>query len=129
MSNSRFRWWQYAVKMARDFPTLNAAHNLSKDDRRERDAVAKAIDATKQYPQGEQRLAFIRLFYWDGPKQTVRDAAAQLSIAETVAERWHGDFIREVGKGWGFDISKPRKKPEPRPKKQKRLVRVENEEP
>lgn len=119
MSNSRFRWWQYAIKMVRDFPALNAACDLSTNDQRDRDAVAEAIRATMQQPKGEQRLLLIRLSYWDEHKQTVKEAAAQLSITETVAERWHGDFVREVGKCWGFDITKPMKKRGPRPKERK----------
>lgn len=107
MSKPRFRWWQYAIKMVQDYPELNDAINLSEGDQRDRNAVAGAIETTIQQPQGEQRMTLIDAVYWGSAKRTIKEAAAQLSIADTVAESWHGEFIREVGKCWGFHTDRP----------------------
>ena len=117
MSKPRFRWWQYAIKMVRDFPALDTAGQLSADDQRDRNAVAGAIEATMQQPQGEQWIAIIQGVYWGKQSQTIEEVAMQLSISDMTADRWHGDFIREVGKCWGFDTEQPPKKRGPRPKK------------
>lgn len=117
MSHPRFRWWQYAIKMVQDFLVLDVAAVLSADDQRDHDAVAEAIRATRQMEQGEHRMLLVREIYWAGSKCTLEEAAARLSVAEAVAEQWHGDFIREVGRCWGFDISPPPKKRGRKPKK------------
>ena len=117
VSKPRFRWWSYVIKMVRDFPTLNAADHLSTDDQRDRDAVARAVENTRLQPHGEQRLTLISSVYWGDRKHTVEEVAAQLSITDQMADTWHGDFVREVGRCWGFDINQPSKKRGPRPKK------------
>lgn len=93
--------------MVKDFPVLNAKRNLSIDDQRERDAVQAATTATMQQDQGQLRLTLIRSVYWGKQKRNIEDVAIQLSIEKQVAERWHSDFIRQVGECWGFDTKQP----------------------
>lgn len=91
--------------MVRDFPKLSSADAPTSDEQKERYAVAKAIEATRQHPQGHERLALIRAVYWEKPARILQEAAFDLHISEITAKRWHGDFIRLVGKYRGFDVA------------------------
>lgn len=105
MGRPKYRWWSFALNMVKAYPALCTMKKPSCDDLRERDAVQAAINATMQMDQGEQRIELIRSVYWGKRKQNIDDVYAQLDIDPTVADRWHGDFIRQVGKHWGFDIT------------------------
>lgn len=89
----------------RDYPRLVAADDPTPDEQNERDAVSKAIEATRQHPQGHERLNLIRLVYWEKPTRILQEAAFHLHISEITAKRWHGDFIRLVGKFCGFSVA------------------------
>lgn len=115
MSKPRYRWWGFARRMIRDYPALkrnHAQHGLSHDDQKVYEAVAQAIEATQLRPDGDERIKMIRYIYWNKKRHTVRDAAPQASISEPTAQRWHSDFVRLVGKCYGFtvdDVKEPNK--------------------
>lgn len=135
MSKPRYRWWGFARKMIRDYPTLKEAWNdlhsqsmttdysgmpkgggagrtvesialrqLPPDDQKVFDAVTRAVEITKLRPDGKERLAMIRYVYWYRKEHTVKDAALQVFVSQRTAERWHGEFVRLVGKCYGFDV-------------------------
>lgn len=98
------RWWTFARAMVRQYPKLCTDPPKSPDDIKDREAVAKAIEMTRQSRNGEDHLALIRAVYWGRKQRRVKEAGIQLYISEATAKRWHGDFIKLVGKCWGFGI-------------------------
>ena len=76
----------------------------SRDDQQVYDAVHRAVEITGLLPDGELKLALIRYVYWNKQQHTVKDAAVQLYISRRTAERWHAEFVRLVGKCYGFEV-------------------------
>lgn len=105
MSTPRYRWWGYARNVVRAYPKLMAAKCLAEDDLRDRDAVTQAINITRQMHKGEDLLALIRGVYWGNAEQRIEDVALRLYISGTTAIRWHGEFVRTVGKCLGFSVA------------------------
>ncbi len=105
MSKPRFRWWSYVRHVVRDYKKLSAAEHLTVDDRKDRDAVAKAISIAKQSPKGAEMLALIECIYWGSSGRRIEDAALRLYIGERTARRRHGDFIRLVAQCLGFSVA------------------------
>lgn len=81
-----------------------ALRQLPKDDQRVYDAVSRAVEITNLLPDGELKLALIRYVYWNKQQHPVKDAALQLHISRRTAERWHAEFVRLVGKCYGFEV-------------------------
>lgn len=81
-----------------------ALRQLPKDDQRVYDAVSRAVEITNLLPDGELKLALIRYVYWNKHQHPVKDAAMQLYISRRTAERWHAEFVRLVGKCYGFEV-------------------------
>lgn len=77
---------------------------LPADDQKVYDAVHKAVEVTGLQQDGELKLALIRFVYWGQGQRRVEDAALVLPISRRTAVRWHGDFVRLVGKCYGFEI-------------------------
>lgn len=117
MSKPKFSWWGYAINVAKDLNWYKGARQLASTELRERDALLRAIEKTKQLPQGEKRLSVVSFVYWNGKKQTLQEAADRVGVPEATAKEWHGDFIRLVGEGLGFYVNRPSKKRGPRPTK------------
>lgn len=104
MSKPRYRWWSYARNMVRDYPKLIRSKQLSIDDKKDLDAVNKAIELTQMQPAGAEHVALIRRVYWGRDRVLIRDAALRIHVSQITAERWHGEFIRLVGKCRGFNV-------------------------
>lgn len=85
---------------------------LPADDQKVYDAVSRAVEITNLLPDGELKLALIRYVYWNKQQHTVKSAAMQLYISRRTAERWHAEFVRLVGKCYGFEVggSEPKKR-------------------
>ena len=81
-----------------------ALRQLPRDDQKAYDAVSRAVEITDLLPDGVLRLALIRYVYWNKRQHTVKDAALQLYISRRTAERWHAEFVRLVGKCYGFEV-------------------------
>ena len=81
-----------------------ALRQLPKDDQRVYDAVSRAVEITNLLPDGELKLDLIRYVYWNKLQHPVKDAALQLHISRRTAERWHAEFVRLVGKYYGFEV-------------------------
>lgn len=80
-----------------------ALRQLSPDDQKLYDAVSLAKENTMLLPNGTERIKLIRLMYWSRKKLTVKAAAVHIPVAEITAKRWHGDFVRLVGRCYGFE--------------------------
>lgn len=81
-----------------------ALKQLPADDQKAYDAVSKAVEITQLLPNGELKLDLIRHVYWRRNRYSVKDAAFKLYISRRTAERWHAEFVRLVGKCYGFEI-------------------------
>lgn len=83
-------------------PVADAAlRELPEINRREMEAVSKAIEETKNLDTGEERIKMIRMVYWDR-KYTLEGAAYRISISDITAKRWNGAFIKSVAKSFGL---------------------------
>lgn len=92
MSSPRFDWWAYAKAMARRYP--------KKCNPNERLAVERAIDATRQLDTGDERIKLADMVFFR-KSHTMEGAGAALFVSPRTAQRWHADFIREVGRNFG----------------------------
>lgn len=81
-----------------------AMRSLPKDDQKAYDAVTNAVEITKLLPDGELKVELIRFVYWGQSWRRVEDAESVLPISRRTAIRWHGDFVRLVGKCYGFEV-------------------------
>lgn len=81
-----------------------ALRQLPADDQKAFDAVSRAVEITNLLPDGELKLALISYVYWNKQQHPVKDGALQLHISRRTAERWHAEFVRLVGKCYGFEV-------------------------
>lgn len=119
---SKYSWWGYAMNVVKDLQWYMEAEQMPTTECRERDALLKAIEKTKQLPQGTERLSIIGFVYWNGKKHTIKEAAEHVGILKTTAMEWHRDFVRLVGECLGFDTNKPSKQRGPGQKNRKILA-------
>lgn len=83
-------------------PVADAAlRELPEVNRRELNAVRRAIAETRTLDTGEERLCLIRLVFWDRT-HTLEGAAMKLHISYVTARRWHGEFIKKVAHFFGL---------------------------
>ena len=81
-----------------------ALRQLPADDQKAYDAVSRAVEITKLLPDGDLKVALIRYVYWGQGQRRVEDAPLVLPVSRRTAIRWHGDFVRLVGKCYGFEV-------------------------
>lgn len=81
-----------------------ALRQLPADDQKVYDAVNRAVEITQLLPDGDLKIALIRFVYWGQGHRRVEDAPLVLPISRRTAIRWHGDFVRLVGKCYGFEV-------------------------
>ena len=103
--------------MLRDYPKLRIQLEdptpppLTSDDRLVVEAVQKAVQRTEQSPNGAGKLKLIRYMYWSATPVPGKTAALRLGISEITAKRWHGSFIRETARCYGFAVPEPTVRP------------------
>ena len=78
-----------------------ALRELPPSDRRELEAVEKAICATRALGNGEQRLKVIELIYWRR-SHTLEGAARVVHYSYRQTRRLQFDFLAEVAKNLGI---------------------------
>lgn len=85
-------------------PVADAAlRELPEINRRELEAVQKAIEETRALKNGEERLEMVRLVFWDKTKTyTLAGASMKMHWSERKLVEWHGEFIRCVAKYFGL---------------------------
>lgn len=64
-------------------------------------AVSQAVSETGSMQDGEERLKFIRLVFWD-KTHTLEGAAMAVNCSDRTARRWHTDFIKCVARNYGL---------------------------
>ena len=79
-----------------------ALRQLAPMKQKELDAVGKAIQITKNLPDGSNRLALIERMYWSGRKLNLSQVICSVGISEATGKRWHNRFIRTVGECMGY---------------------------
>lgn len=83
-------------------PVADAAlRELPEINRREMEAVSKAIEETKNLDTGEERLRMVRLVFWDRT-HTLEGAAQKCRVSYVTVRRWHGEFIYRVAEYFGL---------------------------
>lgn len=83
-------------------PVADAAlRELPAIQKRETDAVRKAVEQTRLLDTGEERISMIRLVFWK-KTHTLEGAAQKCHISYITAKRWHSEFIMEVAKNFGL---------------------------
>lgn len=106
MSRPRYRWWGYAKNCIRDYPALCAAaeergkagrKRARREDERDRLAVKLAEEETLEKTDGEMRMEIIRMIYWR-KSHNMQGAALRCHVSYSTARRWHGQFVRAVGR-------------------------------
>ena len=78
-----------------------ALRELPAVNRKELDAVQKAIGTTRKLETCGQRLRMVKMVYWDRT-YTLEGAAMRLNVSLATAKRWNGEFIREVAEQFGL---------------------------
>lgn len=73
-------------------------------ERREREAVRRAVDDTFRIRSGRMRVELIEMVYWRKTDK-LQGAAMKLGISERTALRWHGEFIKTVAAEFFGDMS------------------------
>lgn len=81
-----------------------ALKQLPADDQKAYDAVSRALEITNMLPDGELKCELIRYVYFGHNQRRVEDVPLVLPISRRTAIRWHGDFVRLVGKCYGFEV-------------------------
>lgn len=78
-----------------------AIRELPSTKQREYEAVHRAIETTKHYPNGELRLAVVKMVLWDR-QYTLEGAAMRIPCSTVTAWRWHAEFIRLTASYYGL---------------------------
>lgn len=68
----------------------------------EYDAVKKAIEITKQMPNGDKRMELITEMYWKGKRKYIKNVIYRIGVGEATGKRWHARFIQLVGRFVGY---------------------------
>lgn len=101
-------WWSYIKFIIIKYGRVREANGEL--ERRELEAVHRAIDETLRITNGRDRLEVIDLLYWKRTKN-VKGVADSMSISERTVLRWNGDFIRCVASEFfGDETIRNRKK-------------------
>ena len=95
MSNPRYGWWPYAKWMIRSYKGGALMTKV------ECEAVAAAIEETKQLVDGAERLRMVDLVLWKRT-HTLQGAALACYISERTAQEWHRQFIYLVAEKRGL---------------------------
>lgn len=83
-------------------PVADAAlRELPEINRQELEAVRRAIEETRDLPNGEERLEMVRLVFWKRT-HTLEGAAMKCHVSYVTARRWHGEFIKSVAQSFGL---------------------------
>lgn len=100
MSKPRYSWWGYVKAIIRRYEPYREPE-LHGVPLRESCAVSEAVCETERLQDGDDRLKFIRLVFWD-KTHTLEGAALAVNCSERTARRWHTDFIKCVARHYGL---------------------------
>ncbi len=86
-------WWGYMKYIVRKYGS--GREPASDLERRETEAVRRAVDETFRTRDGASRIEFIEMIYWRR-SHSLQGAAMKIGISERTGLRWHGEFIKTV---------------------------------
>ena len=94
---SRHRgWWGYMKFIVRKYGFLHDTETRGME-KREMEAVDRAIEATMRLRDGRNRIELIELIFWRR-SHNLAGAALKLGVSDRTALRWHGEFIKDVAR-------------------------------
>lgn len=93
MSKPREAWWGYVREMLRRYPQKTTHGELK--------AIQTAMEKTKALPDGEERIAVVKMVFFDRT-HTLYGAATNIPCSYETAKRWQRQFIREVAEKRGL---------------------------
>lgn len=93
--------WGYAKDVIREYEIHQKTPHKSRLKPFQERAVKDAIEQTKSLSDGTERLKLIDLVFWK-QSHTLFGASYQCNISYETAVKWHGDFIKAVGKNLGI---------------------------
>ena len=107
MGKTKHKWWGYVKAVIRDYP--EHCENIARPqlEKRESDAVARAIEATLLLRNGAERMELLDMVFFQ-KSYSLEGAAAARFVSYETAKRWHGDFITMVAAEMGL-CAKPDK--------------------
>ncbi len=82
-------------------PESLALRDFTGQKKREYEAVAKALEITKAYIDGEYRLQLIEMVFFNKTHK-LHEAVLKLPACQRTCEEWHREFIRLVASFMGF---------------------------
>ena len=86
-------WWGYMKYIVRMYGSVKDPETDM--ERRELEAVHRAVDETLRRYSGKTRIELVELVYWR-QSHTLTGAALKLHLSERTAKRWNGEFIKCV---------------------------------
>ena len=105
-------WWGYMKWCIRKYDSLSYAGTKNELERKELEAVRRAVEKTSVMSSGQERIALVQMVFWTR-SHNVPGAAIALHISERTALRWHGDFIKLVAlEFFGEEMLKAEKRKE-----------------
>ena len=114
MSTYKYDWWINAVHMVKNYPARLREYkaksgHIAPAKILELKAVEKAIAETKARRGGSEHLRFLTSLHWSGNAGGLSAAAFDAHISESTGKLWNGDFIRRVGKNFGYILPEDEK--------------------
>ena len=120
MSKPRYKWWGYIKNIIRAYPGLKkeyeaiheqsvtargteniAIRELPYTKQREYEAVRRAVEYTKHFRNGKERLEIINLMYWKN-SHTLAGAGLQVGYGYDRARQIHQEFVVAVATYYGL---------------------------
>ena len=86
-------WWGYMKYIVRKYGSVKEPE--TELERREMEAVRRAVDETFRTRDGRSRVELIEMCFWRR-SHSIAGAAMKLGISERTALRWHGEVIKTV---------------------------------
>lgn len=111
MSKPRYKWWGYAKNVARSYPDLKRRReSLAGQERRELEAMEKALEETRAMDTGRDRAKIVELVFFR-QSHTLGGASMAVYVSYETAEIYHREFLNLLGKYLFPDdyIKKPKK--------------------
>ena len=92
---SEYIGWGFVKDIIREYSEITAHSCRLKPF--QADAVKQAVDETKSFVDGTERLKLIDLVFWK-QTHTLAGAACECNVSYDLAVIWHRDFIKAVGR-------------------------------
>ena len=88
-------------QIIREYGTHQKAPHKSRLKPFQEMAVLDAVEYTKTLEHGARRLQMVDMVFWS-QSHTLDGAALKLYVSKSTVERWHWEFIYQVGKNMGW---------------------------